>query len=111
MPIYKNKLSIQNWKPIYFNSIIESLRVKFGCGEFERLYGENYIQVTFYDSNMLNADKLVVTLTFIKIETGCDFTFFAASDYINIFDWDISTESNVIKKYLEYLTAMLFPKQ
>ena len=99
MPIYKHKIQLNQWKPVYFNSILDSLRAKTGCGELEKISDDGFIQAAFYDASFLNNDKMAVTVTFVKTLNGSLFTFIAISDYVKWFDWDKSTETSTIQKY------------
>ena len=107
MPIYQHKIDLIEWKPIYFNYILESLRSKTGCGKLEKIADDGFIQATFYDASFLNNDKMTITITFAKLPNSVIFSFVAVSDYIKWFEWDKSTESLNIAKYSAIFKASL----
>jgi hypothetical protein len=103
MPLYNRIIKIEEWKPIYYSYFIDELWKKFGTSKPNKLNNENVIQFVFIDASFLNNDQLIVMFSFLKGIDGNYLTFIAGNESIKWFDWDLTTESIIIKKYNNFI--------
>jgi hypothetical protein len=107
MSFYNQQISLPFWKPIYFDNFIGEIHQEFGTSRPIKILKDNYLQYVFYDASLLNSDELIIVISFIKNEDSADMSFIAGNEITKWFDWDLTTETKIIKKYKDKMSSLI----
>ena len=107
MPLYNQQLLLPAWKPIFFDHFIAEIWKEFGTSKPIKVINDNFTQYIFYDASIFNSDQLIIVVTFIKNDNKTNLSFIAGNEIVKWFDWDLSTESNVVSRYRDKFISLL----